>query len=170
MARQYSGHIRVEAPLKPTVLQRMLLAIINDKEAMREAHQILGEMCNKFVPSKSGALRQSMHAYPKSVRWETPYAHYQYMGEIYGPNYPIIRKGVITGWYSKRGVKKSPTGRELGLPGEWMGWRFGYTTPGTKHHWFDEAMKNGGKRNYSVAVTRMLKKRAWKKIKGKFGL
>lgn len=160
MARTYSGHIRVAAPLKPTVLQERLLKLINDKEVMRDAHRLLGEVCNPYVPNKSGELRKSMKAYPKSVRWETPYAHYQYMGEVYGPNHPIIRKGIIVGWYSTPGMKKRPTGRELGVPGEWMGWKFGYTTQGTKHHWFDEAMKNGGKRNYSRAVTELLKKKA----------
>ena len=160
MARKYSGHIRIKAPLRPTVLQAKLLALINDKEVMRDVHRLLGEFCEPYVPKKSGALRASMHAYPQTVRWETPYAHYQYMGEVYGPNHPIIRQGTIVGWYSTPGMPKHPTGRELGIPGEWKGWRFGYTTPGTKHHWFEEAMKNGGKRNYSVAVTRLLKKKA----------
>lgn len=168
MARTYTGHIRVKAPLRPTVLQDKLLKIINDKEVMREAHRLLGEQCNKYVPKKSGALRASMKAYPQSVRWETPYAHYQYMGEVYEPNYPILSSfkstnhndGLIIGWYSRPGVQKVPTGRELGVPGEWKGWRFGYTTPDTHHHWFDEAMKNGGKRTYSIRVTNMLKKKA----------
>lgn len=168
MARSYTGHIRVKAPLKPTVLQEKLLRIIDDKEVMREAHRLLGEQCNKYVPKKTGALRASMKAYPQSVRWETPYAHYQYMGEVYGPNYPILSSfkstnhhdGLIIGWYSRPEVQKVPTGRELGVPGEWKGWRFGYTTPDTHHHWFDEAMKNGGKRTYSIRVTNMLKKKA----------
>ena len=164
MARKYSGHIRIKAPLRPTVLQAKLLALINDKEVMREVHWKLGKFCEPYVPKKSGKLIESMHAYPQSVRWETPYAHYQYMGEVWGPNFPVIKSGTIVGWYSPagsdEGYVKRPTGRELGVPGEWMGWRFGYTTPGTKHHWFDEAMKNGGKRNYSRAVTELLKKKA----------
>ena len=182
MAREYSGHLRVKAPLIPTKLQRELLDLINDKEVMREAHRMLGEMCNEYVPMKSGELRRSMKAYPKTVRWETPYAHYQYMGEVYGPNVPIVTGGTltgfykvsgrtyprfsggtITGWFSYPGLKKRPTGRELGVPGYWKGWKFGYTKAGTTHHWFDEAMKNGGKRNYSRAVTEMLKKEAKKR-------
>ena len=137
-----------------------VLDIIDDKEVMREVHRMLGERCNEYVPMKSGTLRASMKAYPQSVRWETPYAHYQYEGEVYGPNIPIIQQGIIIGWYSRPGVQKYPTGRELGIPGEWKGWKFGYTTPGTKHHWLDEAMKNGGLRGYSIAVTAMLKRKA----------
>ena len=151
MAREYSGHLRVKAPLIPTKLQRELLDLINDKEVMREAHQLLGEACNPYVPKKSGDLRASMKAYPQTVRWEKAYAHYQYMGEVYGPNRPFIRKGIIVGWYSypKTVMKKHPTGRELGVPGYWKGWKFGYTKAGTTHHWFDEAMKNGGKKQRS---------------------
>lgn len=160
MARTYSGHLRLKAPLRPTVLQQKLFAITSNQDTRREAHRILGEMCNPYVPKKSGALRASMKAYPQTVRWEVPYAHYQYMGEVYGPNIPIITKGTIVGWYSIPGQKKHPTGRELGVPGEWMGWKFGYTTPNTKHHWFDEAMKDGGLRTYSLRVTNMLKKKA----------
>lgn len=176
MARTYTGHLRVKAPLKPTVLQEKLLNIIDDKEVMREAHRLLGEQCNKFVPKKTGTLRASMKAYPQTVRWETPYAHYQYMGEVYGPNYP----GAISGspaWRSPEGGgSKYPMGRELGIPGiavlypRWqkgeprvkvpLVYTFGYTTPNTHHHWFDEAMKNGGKRTYSIRVTNMLKKKA----------
>ena len=41
----------------------------------------------------------------------TPYARYQYYGEIYGPNIPIKKGGAIVGWYSPK--KKYPTGRML---------------------------------------------------------
>lgn len=45
-----------------------------------------------------------------------PYAHYQYYGEVYGPNIPIFDDsgtGEPTGWFSPPGQKKHPTGREL---------------------------------------------------------
>ena len=45
------------------------------------------------------------------VVWDTPYAHYQYMGIVYGPNFPIIQDGVLMGFYSP--PSKSPTDREL---------------------------------------------------------
>lgn len=45
------------------------------------------------------------------VIWNTPYAHYQYMGIVYGPNFPIIKDGMLMGFFSP--PKKYPTDREL---------------------------------------------------------
>ena len=49
------------------------------------------------------------------VIWNTPYARYQYYGEVYGPNIPDIdpETGVIMGWWSPPGRPKHPTGRKL---------------------------------------------------------
>lgn len=47
------------------------------------------------------------------VIWNTPYAHYQYMGIVYGPNIPIIQDGILMGWFSPPGRPKHPTDREL---------------------------------------------------------
>lgn len=49
------------------------------------------------------------------VAWNTPYAHYQYMGEVYGPNIPIIdpETGVLMGYFSPPGRPKHPTGKKL---------------------------------------------------------
>ena len=47
------------------------------------------------------------------VIWDTPYAHYQYMGIVYGPNIPIMQDGILMGWFSPPGRPKYPTDREL---------------------------------------------------------
>ena len=47
------------------------------------------------------------------IKQNTPYARYQYYGEVYGPNIPIMEQGELVGFYSRRGEKKSPTGRAL---------------------------------------------------------
>lgn len=47
------------------------------------------------------------------VIWNTPYAHYQYMGIVYGPNIPVLQDGILMGWFSPPGRPKSPTDREL---------------------------------------------------------
>ena len=176
MARSRAFQVRIMAPLRPTVLQRKLLVIINNKEAMREAHRILGIRCNEFVPQKNGELRTSMRAYPQSVRWEAPYARYQYEGEVYGPNYVgWIGKGP-NDWEWRSPETRYPTGRMMGKSGiarlkpkfglefnkNPILVKFGYTTPNTGHHWFDTAMKNGGLRAYSLSVTAMLKQKARK--------
>lgn len=168
MAREFTGQIRVKKPIQGTDLQRKLLDIIDDKEVMREIHRKLGERCEPYVPYKTGKLRASMRPYPQTVRWETPYGHYQYEGEIWGPNKPVFSSAtsrkfgssIIIGWRS--GTSKHRTGRELGIPGYYRGWKFGYTTPGTAHHWLDRAMANGGLRAYSISVTALLKRRARK--------
>lgn len=162
MAKFPTGEIRLKEPLKHTVLQRALMNIITNKEAMREVHRKLGERCNEYVPYKHGELRASMRPYPQSVRWEADYAKYQYLGEVWGPNKPIFKNGEVVGWKSVPLEARRPTGRELGVPGYWKGWRFGYTTPGTAHHWLDKAMENGGLRAYSISVTSVLKRWAKK--------
>lgn len=84
-----------------------------------------------YVPFRQGALRSSVR-FPQGIddgeiEYNTPYAHYLYQGEVYGPNIPIKdAQGNITGWISP--PSKSPTGRRLQ-----------YNTPGTSDHWFEKA-------------------------------
>lgn len=114
-----------------------------------------------YVPMKSGRLRRSVTfpegAYGEWIEYGThlprPYARYQYFGEVYGPNIPVFKGDRIVGWRSKS--PKRPTGRELGVPGTWKGWKFGYTTNGTQHHWFDEA-KNRHMNDWVNLVRRTL--------------
>ena len=49
------------------------------------------------------------------VIWNTPYAHYQYVGIVYGPNIPIIEPetGVLLGYFSPPGKAKHPTDKRL---------------------------------------------------------
>ena len=48
------------------------------------------------------------------VIWDTPYAHYQYMGIVYGPNFLVDVNGDgILEWRSYKDRKKHPTDREL---------------------------------------------------------
>lgn len=170
MAKKYTGYVQVKIPIQSTKLQKELLNVVNSETAHREAHRILGEMCTPFVPKGlTGNLRRSMHVYPSCVKWESEYAHYQYTGVVYKDNFPGMSPdgNTIIGWRSPARIKKKKTNRELGVPGEYKGWKFGYTTPGTAHHWLDAAMKGRGKNNYSVAVTKMLKKLAEKNSKKK---
>lgn len=118
---------------------KYLKTLLDDQQVRIKINEMIGKAINPHVPRKSGALQDSMEIFPDRIVWGRglPYAQYQYGGQVYGPNYPIMRNGIIVGWFSRKGVKKHPTGRELGVPGEWRGWKFGYTTPGTAHHWID---------------------------------
>lgn len=158
------GYVRINAHLRSGSVRKRLLAVMSNKETMREIHQELKEFVEPYVPMLSGGLRESAEAKPSGVVYTAPYAHYQYEGEVYGPNLPRwhYSKGgktsYITGWYSQPG--KVPMGRELGVPGEWKGWKFGYKTPNTTHHWMEEAFKNGGKARFSKRATHVMKARA----------
>lgn len=108
---------------------------------LKEAQKLLNEQvvadCDPLIPFRQGALRNSVN-YPQGIyggeiEYNTPYAHYQYEGIVYGPNYPIRdAEGNITGWYSP--PKKNPTGRKLT-----------YHTPGTTDHFFEKAKEQHGK-------------------------
>ena len=156
----------------------------DDKSVRIDINKRIGEAINQFVPSDGDdTLRDSMEITYHTVEWGDgiDYAHYQYEGEVYGKNYPIIQGGefkgyfntssnkrlpvlsggTITGWYSLPGVEKYPTGRELGKPGNYMGWPFGYKTPGTRHHWIDAYLqnKNDVKRRTNISIAQFLKHR-----------
>ena len=47
------------------------------------------------------------------VVYNTPYAHYQNEGIVYGPNIPIHDGEVLVGFFSPPGRRKYPTDREL---------------------------------------------------------
>ena len=66
-----------------------------------------------YVPFESGALRDSVTIAPKTITHNAPYAHYQYTGDVYGPNYPITQNGVRVGYYSPPNRPKHPTGKRL---------------------------------------------------------
>jgi hypothetical protein len=66
-----------------------------------------------YVPMDSGTLSQQVTIEPKTITHTAPYAHYQYTGAVYGPNFPITVGGVIEGFFSKPGVPKHPTGASL---------------------------------------------------------
>lgn len=92
--------------------------------------------CDPLIPFQQGALRNSVN-YPQGIyggeiEYNTPYAHYQYEGIVYGPNIPIRdAEGNITGWWSP--PKKNPTGRPLA-----------YHTAETGDHWFENAKQQHG--------------------------
>ena len=151
--------VKIELDKFRTKRQQQLLKLLNDPKVQKRINQYIADAIKPFVPKKSGKLRRSVIVGPKSISWGRglKYAHYQYEGEVYGPNHPIIKRGTIVGWYSTPGMTKYPTGRELGVPGEWRGWKFGYTTSGTRHHW-DRAFTYQVKLKANQEITRYLKR------------
>ena len=77
------------------------------------------DYCMPYVPHDTGALETGPYAVTDigsgEVVYPGPYAHYQYYGEVYGPNIPVFEddSGTPTRFFSPPGQKKHPTGREL---------------------------------------------------------
>jgi len=73
----------------------------------------------QYVPWETGLLGKSAYAATAigsgTVVYPGPYAHYQYFGEVYGPNIPIFDDDTDepSGWFSPPGQTKHPTGRDL---------------------------------------------------------
>lgn len=109
----------------------------NLREAQKELNLTVRKDCTPFVPKGgSGNLRRSANfpegLYGGVLEYNTPYAHYQYAGEVYGPNIPKYDgEGNLIGYWSP--PEKNPTGRPIK-----------YHTPGTGKEWFEEAKKKHG--------------------------
>ena len=85
-----------------------------DEGARLYAHMRLATYCEPYVPMETGMLAQNMDITEDYVEYRQPYAHYQYEGEIYGPNTPVRdENGTVVGYFSPPNQKKNPTGRPL---------------------------------------------------------
>lgn len=71
--------------------------------------------CAKYTPFDSGTLAQTVSGIGSGlITYNVPYAHYMYYGMVYGPNIPMFDgAGNLTGFFSRKGVTKHPTGKEL---------------------------------------------------------
>lgn len=90
--------------------------------------------CFPYLPFDEGVLAGSANTATEigsgEVIYDTSYARYQYYGEVYGPNIPIVENGVVTGYFSP--PEKFPTGEKLQYSTE--------KNPMAGSHWFDRAM------------------------------
>ena len=79
--------------------------------------QTVIDYCTPYVPASPDrtlefSAQLSTEIGSGEVIWNTPYAHYQYMGIVYGPNFQVMIKGSLE-WRSYAGRPKHPTDREL---------------------------------------------------------
>lgn len=98
----------------------------NLREAQIKLNQMVIQDSTPYIPFRTGVLRGS-YRYPEgidgsSVEWDTPYAHYQYQGELY-----LASNG--SSW-ARKGEEKYPSGRPLT-----------FQQPGTGKLWFEQAKK-----------------------------
>ena len=115
----FSISARLDAKLAP---DDILAAFGLEKggRVQRTIDQSVIDYCQPYVPASPDrtlefSAQVSTDIGSGTVIWNTPYAHYQYMGIVYGPNIPIIdpETGVLMGWFSPPGRPKHPTDREL---------------------------------------------------------
>ncbi len=126
---------------------------------------------NKFVPKESGTLRKEAKAVSKiggdrgaggngtgsaTIYWgysgkSEKYAHYQFIGDVYGPNKAVVVNGEHRGWRSPKGKnQKYNTHRKMGEPFEYElhdGTLIrvkGYTVRGTGYNWIKKFQEDGG--------------------------
>ena len=96
----------------------------NIRNAQKALNMQVVADCDEYIPMQQGALRGSVNypdgIYGGEIEWNTPYAHYQYMGELY-----LTEDGRS---FAFRGERKYPTGLPLQQH-----------HPGTADHWFDRA-------------------------------
>ena len=128
----------VEIHLNVIKVSSRFRKVINDPKVTLAMHNTFAKEMNPYVPMQTGVLSQSIEITPDYVRYTQPYAHYQYTGIVYGPNFPITENGVITGWFSPPGRgSKHPTGELIEYSTEMH--------PLATHHWDKAMLRDKGK-------------------------
>ena len=101
----------------------------NIRNAQKLLNMQISADCDDYIPFANGALRGAVKypngIYGGEIEWNTPYAHYQYEGELY-----LTEDGRS---FANKGEQKYPTGMPLH-----------YHTPGTYDHWFERAKETHG--------------------------
>ena len=143
--------INIKVHVDEDALRHKVENLIDDT-TMHRIHQLLYKMCDPYVPmGETGDLSQTAEVTAEGVTYKTPYAHYMYEGIVYGPNIPIIEDGVVVGWFSRPGVQKHPTGKDIEYDISFH--------PLATHHW-DEAMMQDKRDEFIAQVHEILKLRA----------
>ena len=127
--------------------------VISSDETMTAVHNLLYKMETPYVPFDTGTLSQNVEVNANHVMFKQPYAHYMYEGIVYGPNIPIIQDGRVVGYFSRPGIKKSPTG-------EWLSYDTSHHARAT-HHW-DQVMLSEQGDSFQKQVGKILERMAKK--------
>ena len=134
-------------------LQNKLDRLTKDHDTMLACHNLLFKMMTPYVPFDTGTLSQDVEVTDKYVRYKQPYAHYMYEGVVYGPNIPIIQNGTVVGFFSRPGIKKSPTGAMINYDQSHH--------PLATRHW-DEAMLRTQRYSFTKQIGKIFQARSKK--------
>ena len=100
--------INVEAQLDVKKLLKQFEQLTTDDTAMLEIYNLFAKLIEPWVPMDNGILAHGYEVTPEHLRYPGPYAHYQYRGIVYGPNYPIKEGGEVVGFFTNPYGKKAP--------------------------------------------------------------
>lgn len=71
------------------------------------------EHMDKYVPLDEGGLAyDNRKIKTNKIIYQSPYAHYMYVGKVMGPNIPFFEEGIIT-WRSPKKKPKHYTGKDI---------------------------------------------------------
>ena len=112
----FSISAKLEAKLEPDD-QLHAYGLEKGGRVQRAIDEAVIRECTPYVPASPDrtlefSAQLSTEIGSGEVIWNTPYAHYQYMGIVYGPNFQVMIKGSLE-WRSYAGRPKHPTDREL---------------------------------------------------------
>lgn len=99
---------KVTVSIDEKAIKNKINGLLTD-DVKLEINNFLVEVFNPYTPMDTGFLSQSAQAFPEYISYTGPYAHYMYIGQVYGPNIPKRdAQGNIIGWFSP--PEKYPTG------------------------------------------------------------
>ena len=104
--------VNVEASFDLNKILKQFDKLTEDEKVWMSINNLFAKLIEPWVPMDNGILAHGYEITPQHIRYPGPYAHYQYMGEKYGPNIPLYDDaGQLIGFYSP--PKKYPTGEDL---------------------------------------------------------
>ena len=142
--------------------------VFKNDASMLKVTEATAEMMEPYIPYAEGVLQNSVEITPRTISWNTPYAHYMYEGVVYGPNFYVPLQQNPDGTWNKEGPwgwrspsgegSKSKTGRSLTYNPNDI--RTGEPVheivhPLATHHW-DRAMLKAEGRKYRTRIGRII--------------
>jgi hypothetical protein len=102
--------------MQPTSEIKAHLGIDPNGRVQKKFQSLCYRYMDDYVPLDRGdlAYRQVDLSDPTKIVYNSPYAHYMYVGKVMGPNIPKKdENGNLIGWFSKKGQKKYYTGKDI---------------------------------------------------------
>lgn len=126
--------VTVKVAVNESKIERL---VTNDNFGLFVAHE-WKRLIDPYTPHDTGTLQDTVTYEPFAIKYNAPYAHYIYTGEVYVD--PLYNVGGFYkpdyGWWSRPGVRKIPSGRSFA--------HFNTNTnPNATDHWDEVAAKSG---------------------------